>query len=118
MTTLTDTQLILLSTASRRYGGGLYPLSTSLTAPKHIVAKSITALMNAGLAEERETADPASVHRCESNQRYGVFITAAGLSGCCQSDANQSLHNAVRPLSCSASWQATATPSARRSDVP
>ena len=80
MTKLTDTQSILLSTASQREGGSLYPLPTTLTAPKPAIAKSVVALITRGLAEEREAADPALVARTDGDLRYGMFITPAGLS--------------------------------------
>ena len=80
MTKLTDTQSILLSTASQRDGGSLYPLPTTLTAPKPAIAKSVAALLVRGLAEQRETDDPMAVARTDGGLRYGVFITPAGLS--------------------------------------
>ena len=80
MTKLTDTQSILLSTASQREGGSLYPLPTTLTAPKPAIAKSTAALMTRGLAEERETLEAATVARTDGDLRYGVFITPAGLT--------------------------------------
>lgn len=73
MSTLTDTESILLSTASQRDGGSLYPLPITLTAPKPAVAKSVAALMNRGLAEERETGDPMIVARTDGDLRFGVF---------------------------------------------
>ena len=80
MIKLTDTQSILLSTASQREGGSLYPLPTTLTAPKPVIAKSVAALITRGLAEERETDAPALVARTDGDLRDGVFITPAGLS--------------------------------------
>ena len=80
MTKLTDTQSILLSTASQSEGGSLYPLPTTLTAPKPTIAKSLAALITRGLAEERETADPTLIARTDDDLRYGVFITQAGLN--------------------------------------
>ena len=80
MTKLTDTQTIVLSAASQREGGSLYPLPTTLTAPKPAIAKSVAALITRGLAEERETNDPATSARSDGDLRYGVFITPAGLT--------------------------------------
>ena len=80
MTKLTDTQSILLSTALQREGGSLYPLPTTLTAPKPAIAKSFAALITRGLAEERETLEAATTARTDGDLRYGVFITPAGLS--------------------------------------
>lgn len=79
MTKLSDTQSILLSNASCREGGSLWPAPETLTAPKPAIAKSFASLLARGLAEERETSDASSTHRTDGDLRYGVFITAAGL---------------------------------------
>ncbi|MDF7773634.1 DUF3489 domain-containing protein [Sphingomonas sp. AOB5] len=79
MTKLSDTQIILLSGASRREDGSLYPYSSSLTSPATAIAKSIASLLKQGLAEERETI-AASAWRTDGDLRYGAFITPAGLS--------------------------------------
>ena len=42
--------------------------------------KAITALLKHGFAEERETNDPTAVHRTDGDTRYGVFVTATGLT--------------------------------------
>ncbi len=80
MIKLADTQSILLSNASCREGGSLWPIPETLTAPKPTIAKSVASLLARGLAEERETSDAASTHRNDGGLRYGLFITAAGLA--------------------------------------
>ncbi|MBB6503707.1 hypothetical protein F4693_000662 [Sphingomonas endophytica] len=75
MTSLSDTQRVLLSGAAQRDNGSLLPLPASLR-PGGGVAKAIGALLIRGFAEEHETHDRA---------------------GCCQSNANRSLHDAFRP---------------------
>ena len=92
MTKLTDTQSILLSTASQREGGSLYPLPTTLTAPKPAIAKSVDALITRGLAEEREALEPVTTARADDDLRYGVFITPAGLSAIGAGDGDRQTH--------------------------
>ena len=77
MTKLSDTQTILLSTASQRDNGSLLPLPATLK-PSGGTAKAMTALISNGLAEERETSDTAVSRRTEGDFQYGVFITADG----------------------------------------
>ena len=79
MPKLNDTQTILLSTASRRESGSLYPLPDTLTAGVR-VTKALTSLLDRALAEERETEDVVAAHRTDGDIRYGLFITAAGLA--------------------------------------
>lgn len=76
MTKLSDTQRILLSTASAPDDGSILPLPGTV-APGGSAAKAIAALLKRGLAEEREVSDPAATCRIDSDLRYGVFITAA-----------------------------------------
>ena len=99
MTKLTDTQTILLSTASQREGGSLYPLPTTLTAPKPAITKSVAALITSNLAEERETHDSALVARTNGDLRYGVFITPAGLSAIGAGDGEPEPLPVVAPVS-------------------
>lgn len=77
MTKLTDTQSILLSTASQRDSGSLLPLPSTV-APGGGTAKALAALIKRGFAEERETIDEAAARRFEGDLRFGVFITTAG----------------------------------------
>lgn len=77
MTRLSDTQRILLSSASQRSNGGLLPLPTTLR-PGAGTASAIAALLRHGLAAECETLDMAAACRSEGDLHYGVFITPAG----------------------------------------
>ena len=124
MTKLNDTMRILLSAAAQRETSSVLPMPRSLTASAQS-AKAIAQLLAAGFAEERETRDPQTVHRADADLRFGVFATASGLAavgigddsaleaqpalppapafskkaaGCCQSNANRSLHDAVGAL--------------------
>jgi hypothetical protein len=76
MTRLTDTQAILLSSASRRDDGNLLPLPESLG--EGATAKALTALRKRNLIEEREVCDESAAHRIDGDLRYGLFLTAAG----------------------------------------
>ena len=77
MTKLTDTQAILLSTASQRDDGSVLPLPASIS-PGGGVSKAVAALLKRGLAEERETRNTDAAHRTDGDIRYGVFLTLAG----------------------------------------
>ena len=79
MAKLSDTQSILLSTASQRENGSLLPLPASIK-PSGGTAKAMAALLKRGLTEEQETSDADAVHRVDGDLRYGVFLTAAGAS--------------------------------------
>lgn len=79
MPKLNDTQLVLLSAAAQRDNLSLYPLPETLS-PGASVTKAIKTLIDKALAEERETSDTAAVHRTDSDLRYGLFATAAGLA--------------------------------------
>lgn len=80
MTKLNDTQLILLSTAAQRDCGSLLPLPETLTDAGDRATKVLAALIKRGFVEERETADAASIYRTDSDIRFGVFITEAGIA--------------------------------------
>ncbi|MGN7160983.1 hypothetical protein [Sphingomonas sp. SAFR-052] len=77
MTRLSDTQRILLSSASQRCNGSLLPLPTTLR-PGPGTASAIAALLRHGLAVERETLEVSAARRSEGDLHYGVFITPAG----------------------------------------
>ena len=79
MINLSDTQAILLSSASQRENGSLLPWPSCLTINGGTM-KSVDALIKRDLVEERETSDAAEVRRDDSDVRHGVFITAAGLA--------------------------------------
>ena len=77
MISLSDTQCILLSTASQRDDGSFYPLPSTLK-PGGGTTKAVDALVTRGFAEERETSSADAVRRADGDVRYGVFITGAG----------------------------------------
>jgi len=77
MTSLSDTQRVLLSGAAQRNNGSLLPLPASLR-PGGGVTKAIGALLTRRFAEERETNDAAAVRRTEGDTRFGIFVTDAG----------------------------------------
>jgi hypothetical protein len=77
MANLSDTQRILLSTASQRDNGSILPLPACIT-PGGGAAKAIAALLKRSLAEERETSEPTLVHRRDADVCYGVFISVVG----------------------------------------
>ena len=78
MINLSDTQAILLSSASQRKDGSLLPLPSSLR-PGGGVAKAMDALVKLGFAKERETSEAGAARGTEGDMRYGRFITTAGL---------------------------------------
>jgi hypothetical protein len=78
MTKLSDTQLILLSTASVRDDGSVFPLPGAIAATGGGAAKSVSALLKRGLVEERETTHGCNVHRSHGDLSYGVYLTDAG----------------------------------------
>lgn len=65
---LSDTQRILLSTASQREDGNILPLPTCLK-PGGGASKALDALVIRGLAEERETGDRARLVRSRDDYR-------------------------------------------------
>lgn len=79
MTSLSDTQRVLLSGAAQRNNGSLLPLPVSLRSGGG-VAKAIGALLTRGFAEERETNDAAAVRRTEGKIHFGVFVTDNGIA--------------------------------------
>jgi hypothetical protein len=80
MPKLSDAQSILLAYAAQRGGGSLLPLPDTLAGKAAAAQKSIAALVERGLAEERETNDGAAACRVDGDLSYGVFVTAAGLA--------------------------------------
>ncbi len=77
MTKLSDSQRILLSSATQRENGSLLPLPATVK-PGGGTAKAIAALVRQGFAKEREADDPAAVHRVDGDINHGIFITPAG----------------------------------------
>jgi len=80
-TKLTDTQLVILSTAAQRDDHSLLPFPKNISAKGTALAKSMNGLQGRGLVEEREidAGDP-EWRRDEENRLYGLFVTKEGLS--------------------------------------
>jgi hypothetical protein len=72
---LSDTQLILLTSASQRENGSLLPPPSSITARGEALRKSISAIINRGLVEEKEVTRADAVWSMADDRRVGVFIT-------------------------------------------
>jgi hypothetical protein len=80
MAKLSDTQVILLSTASQSDGGSIYPLPVKFANAGPRVAKALAGLISAGFAEERESSDLTIVSRTDGDVAYGLFVTPTGLA--------------------------------------
>ena len=78
MTKLNDLQTILLSSASQRDEGSLYPLPTSIAGAGARLTKGIAALLQNGLAEESASNIAAQSHRSDDDVTYGLFVTDTG----------------------------------------
>jgi hypothetical protein len=78
MTKLTDTQCVLLSTATKRESLSIYPLPASLKTGGEL-HKALATLSTRGLLEERETTNPTAVSRIDGDYHYGLFVTHQGL---------------------------------------
>lgn len=78
MTKLSDIQAMLLAAAAQRPDGSLLPAPPTLTNVGARITKAVAALVKHGLAQERESNDPACVAREDGEHMLGVFITAAG----------------------------------------
>lgn len=80
MPKLTDTQLVILSTAAKRGGGAVLPLAKSLTANEAIATKSIKSLIKRGLINEQPAARGDEAWReGENGSRLTLVITGLGL---------------------------------------
>jgi hypothetical protein len=77
---LTDMQLVLLSTASQRQDGNLFPVAESLKASTARITEGIEGLIALGYAEEGEVAARVPTWREDGDRRIGVAITDAGKS--------------------------------------
>ena len=79
MPKLNDTQTIILSAASQRDDGSVFPLPDRLASGGARVAKALAAVLAAAMVAERETLESASIHRTAGDISFGLFITPAGL---------------------------------------
>jgi hypothetical protein len=75
---LNDLQLILLSTASAREDGNVFPLAECIANKPAEVAKAITALLKRSLVIECPETVLVRVWREDTEQRIGLAITDAG----------------------------------------
>jgi hypothetical protein len=77
---LTDTQLILLSTAAQRESGNLLPPPESLGDYTLRLAKAVATLIKKGLAIETQDATGKLAWRRDGDLHFGAAISAAGLA--------------------------------------
>jgi len=98
MIKLTDTQAILLASACQRENGSILPLPTSIK-PGGGAAKALATLLRQQLAEEREVAAAAPVHRTDGDIRLGLFVTAAGRVAIGMADDSEQTTNTTAALS-------------------
>ena len=75
---LNDLQLILLSTASAREDGNVFPLAECIANKPAEVAKAITTLLKRSLVIEYPETVLVRVWREDTEQRIGLAITDAG----------------------------------------
>jgi hypothetical protein len=75
---LTDLQLILLTTATQRDHGSLFPVAESVAKHAERIGKAIPTLLKRSLIEERPTRDRRIAWREQDDQPIGVFVTPAG----------------------------------------
>lgn len=75
---LTDLQLILLTTASGRADGSIFPIADSLKAEDPRLGKSLRGLLGKKLVAEMDAAKPAQKWREQEDRRIGLTITDAG----------------------------------------
>lgn len=80
-TTLTDTQLVILTTAAARESGRLLPAPPSVKARGGALGASLQSLIDKGYAAEIETGPGEDVWREDADRgRLALVITAAGLT--------------------------------------
>lgn len=77
MARLTDTQLILLTTASQCDNGSLLPLPKTLSDPPG-APRSIRQLIRRGYAEERITTAKTLIWRADDGKEVGAFLSDKG----------------------------------------
>lgn len=79
MRKLNDTHSLLLSSASQRETGSLFPLPEGHVADHAATGKAINALRRGKLVEQRDAPDAASTWQRNDDVCTGLFITPAGL---------------------------------------
>jgi Protein of unknown function (DUF3489) len=79
MSKLTDTQLVILSTAAQRDDGTTLPLPKSLKLQGGAVSRVLKSLLKKGLLDEQPTGNNAAVWReSKDGQRLTLVVTDAG----------------------------------------
>lgn len=68
---LSDMQLVLLSTASQREDGNLFPTADSLKGAESRINKAIEGLINCGFAAEGEVGAKVPSWRVDGDRRLG-----------------------------------------------
>jgi Protein of unknown function (DUF3489) len=76
---LSDSQLVILTTAAQRTDGSLLPFPQSLTAKGATLNRVVGTLCKRKLAEERRTINGAPEWRRDEKHGLGLFITKRGL---------------------------------------
>ena len=77
---LSDSQLVILSTAAQRDDGSLLPFPENLTAKGAALSKVVEALCNRTLVEEKQTLNGTPEWRRDVERGpLGLFITKSGL---------------------------------------
>lgn len=79
MPKLTDTQLVILSTAAQRGDGAVLPLPKSLKIKGGAVAAVLKSLVKRGLIEERPAGRDDEAWREADGQRLTLVVASAGL---------------------------------------
>lgn len=80
MPKLTDTQLVILSTAAKRDSGAVLPLAKSLKANEASAEKAVKSLIKLGLINEQPAARGDEAWReAENGSRLTLVITESGL---------------------------------------
>ncbi|NKB59591.1 MAG: DUF3489 domain-containing protein [Alphaproteobacteria bacterium] len=80
MPKLTDTQLVILSSAAERADGAVLPLRQSLKANKGASANTIKSLIKRGLISERHAKAKDQIWREDGDTRLTLVITDTGLA--------------------------------------
>ena len=75
---LTDLQLILLSTATQRKDGNVFPLADSIAREDDRIAQAIAPLLRRNFIEEAPVKQRTRAWREEDQQLVGLVITSAG----------------------------------------
>ncbi|MES2987946.1 MAG: DUF3489 domain-containing protein [Pseudomonadota bacterium] len=99
MINLNDTQLVLLSAASRRESGNLIPLPDTLADKGDDARKAISSLIKAKFVEEGAVATANLSWRTDDDIMYGVRITATGLTaiGASEDSGDAQVEQPVEP---------------------